>query len=132
MVKEKLSSPDGVVSALVAEDNKVNRALLKKYLQCFGFNIVHTAEHGEEALEICHQQKDNIVLVVSDINMPRMRGDQLFHELKRNGIRTKMVLCSDGDHDVDLFRLFDDGLAGFIQKPFSPLQLSAAVLNAFI
>jgi CheY-like chemotaxis protein len=129
-VKEKFSCRD--VSAVVADDDKVNRALLKKHLQRFGFNMVYSAEHGEEALEICRKHEDNIVLVVSDIHMPRMRGDQLFHELQLHGIRTKMILCSGNGYSVDLFSLFHEGLAGFIHKSCSPLQLSTTVFNAFI
>ena len=56
---------------LVVDDDKNTRLLLKAVLQAENYSV-HTAENGEEALEV--MDREHIDLVVLDIMMPKMDG----------------------------------------------------------
>ncbi|MEJ1224261.1 response regulator [Pseudomonas sp. CCNWLW56] len=69
------------LNILVAEDNPINRAIIKEQLQALGCSVVATA-NGEQAL---HQWlPGSFDLVLTDVNMPVMNGYELAQALRRN------------------------------------------------
>lgn len=66
---------------LLVEDNDEIRLTLAQTLELEKF-VVHTAEHGLAALRLLQEITPDIIL--SDINMPRMDGIQLYRQMKKN------------------------------------------------
>jgi DNA-binding response OmpR family regulator len=83
-----------------------------------GFGVV-TAADGQEAVEIYRQRRVEIVLVLLDLTMPRMSGEETFRALREIDPAARIVLSS-GYSETDVASRFAGmGLAGFIQKPYS-------------
>ena len=115
---------DGVV--LVVDDEESVRSVAKMMIERRGF-VVLTAADGQAALDVFRQRPDEIALVILDMTMPRMNGEETFRELRRirPGVR---VLLTSGYNEQDATNRFaGKGLAGFIQKPFQMDKLLAKV-----
>ena len=109
---------------LVADDDNINRQLLKFMLQD-RYDIL-LAEDGQQALDILHEKKDEISLVLTDILMPVMDGLE-FLKVRRNdslinGIPV-IVMTSEDQAEVDSLKL---GAVDFIKKPFDHPEIILA------
>jgi aryl-alcohol dehydrogenase-like predicted oxidoreductase/CheY-like chemotaxis protein len=93
-IKARLrSKPHPVV--LIVDDDRTERDLLKANISQRNPNIVFVeAVDGVQALEIIQKRKDEIDLTLSDNDMPRMNGRELFEELHRKSINIDFVLRS--------------------------------------
>jgi PAS domain S-box-containing protein len=121
-------------TVLVVDDMDTVRAVARLALERFGFRVI-TATDGREAMEIYQQENGNIDLVLLDMTMPRMNGQETYREMRRINPSVR-VLLSSGYNEREATESFaGKGLAGFIQKPYKPLDLVHAVqsiLNADI
>ncbi|MDD2595439.1 MAG: response regulator [Bacteroidales bacterium] len=75
-------------------------------------------------------QEDNIPdLIVLDIRMPEMRGDDFLIYLKQNELykAIPVIMLSSEDSSSDRIRLLSEGAEDFIVKPFNPLELKIRV-----
>jgi two-component system, cell cycle sensor histidine kinase and response regulator CckA len=99
-------------------------------LEVFGFRVL-TACDGRDALEVFHQNRDDIVCVILDLTMPHMDGEQAFRELRR--IKPDLrVIVSSGYNEQDVAQRFvGKGLAGFIQKPYKVSELGEKMREVF-
>lgn len=114
---------------LVVEDETSVRLLISRMLRGLGFECVEAA-HGREALRIIRQRERPFTLVLTDLIMPVMDGVELCSRLtaERPGQRIlgmsgypKPTLASHGALPPDI---------PFIQKPFMPAALAAAIQAA--
>jgi PAS domain S-box-containing protein len=112
----------GARVALVIDDEEVVRNLARIALERHGITVL-TAENGQEALEVFSQYKDAISLVLLDLTMPVMGGEETLQRLR--AIRPDVaVVLSSGYSEAEALRVFSDkGLAGFVQKPYSAGRL---------
>ena len=112
----------GTGTVLVVDDEEAVRDTTKRILEAAGFDVVLAAD-GHEAVEVFHALGEGVCLVVMDMTMPRMGGAEAFTELRR--IRRDVpVILSSGYNEQDATNWFaGKGLAGFIQKPYSPQRL---------
>jgi len=107
---------------LLVDDEDAVRTVAGDMLKRAGFEVV-TAKDGREALAVFEDHLEEIVLVLLDLTMPAMDGEETFRELHRLKGEVPVVLCSGYD-EQDVTRRFDGReLAGFLQKPFTWEQL---------
>jgi len=113
-----LPGPDrGAGLVLVVDDEEPMRTVLAKGLNRAGFHTLQAA-NGLEALALFQQHRDLIRLVLLDLTMPIMDGEETCRELRRQGAGVPVILCSGFNEAEALDRFGDLGLAGFLQKPF--------------
>ena len=86
-------------------------------LEKIGFEVL-TAEDGLAALPIYKQNMDQISLVLLDLTMPNMNGEETFGELTKINKDVKVIVSSGYDEQDVSSRFVGKGLAGFCQKPF--------------
>ncbi|MEW6775579.1 MAG: PAS domain S-box protein [Bdellovibrionota bacterium] len=110
-------------NVLVVDDELAVRAAARKMLERFGFTVL-LAEDGERALQILGQNMD-IRCILLDLTMPRMGGAEALREILRLNPKMKIILMSGYNSQDTISRFAGKGLAGFLQKPFTPLELSA-------
>jgi PAS domain S-box-containing protein len=113
-------------TVLVVDDEEIVRRSAKAMLERHGYSVV-LAENGREAVDLFRILADKIDLVLLDMTMPVMGGEEAFRELKtiRPDVR---VILSSGYNEVEAVRRFaGKGLAGFLQKPYSALTLTENV-----
>ena len=119
---ELTESVTGGKTILIVEDETELIDMLKEMLTNAGFNI-KVASNGQEALALYQEQKDNIDLVFTDLNMPKMNGEDLFQALKEINPKVKVVF-STGYVDVSYeSELLKKGAQGIVKKPFRMEEL---------
>lgn len=107
---------------LVIDDEDMLRSLLTEMLTDSGFKVI-VASNGLEAIEIYQKQKNEIDLVISDIGMPKMGGEETFKQLKIINPNVKLIFISGFLEIEKKIELENLGICGFVQKPFQAHQL---------
>lgn len=108
---------------LVAEDDRAIRDSIGIYLKNAGYEIV-LAEDGLEAIEKFNSEK--IDLVVMDLMMPRMNGEEAILKLREKSF-VPIIILSAKSEDYDKVMGLDIGADDYITKPFNPFELVARV-----
>jgi two-component system, cell cycle sensor histidine kinase and response regulator CckA len=116
----------GTETILIVEDEDLVRALGVRALKTFGYTC-YGARDAAEALQLLHDPKVSVDLVVTDVVMPGMSGGALGSQVAR--LRPGMpVLYTSAFSDEDVIRR---GMLGegrpFLQKPFTPTELARMV-----
>jgi len=106
-------------TVLIVDDEETIRATASMMLQNFGFNAI-TAQDGEAGVAEFAKHHDNICAVLLDMTMPKMNGEECFRELRRIDPDVVVILSSGYNEQDATNRFVGKGLAGFIQKPYSP------------
>ena len=116
----------GKETVLVAEDEGPVRQLLVRVLGDAGYTVL-AADDARSAIPLAEQHVGPIELLVTDVVMPGLSGDQLARRLR--GARPEMkVLFVSGYSGDGVFRPeIGPDAAGFLAKPFSPSDLTEAV-----
>ena len=107
---------------LVVDDEPMVRSLARRVLEKFGFRVM-TAEDGLKALEIFRPHGAEIVAVLLDVTMPNLDGTETFREMRRLRPDVKVILSSGYDQHDAVGALGREGLAGFLHKPYLPMDL---------
>jgi len=108
-------SERGYEKILVAEDEEEMRELVVDVLESAGYSVI-AVTNGKEAIDAFVERKAEIGLVILDMIMPGMNGDETFRELKRSGLNVPLLLSSGYDRVEE--KLISEGVAGFIGKPY--------------
>jgi CheY-like chemotaxis protein len=119
-------SEGGDKTVLIVDDEESVRSVARNTLQRRGYRTIE-ARDGREALEVYRQFASEIALVLLDLTMPYMNGEEVLRELKIMTPSVK-VLLSSGFNEVEAIRRFTGkGLAGFLQKPYTAAVLAATI-----
>jgi len=107
---------------LVVDDEDTIRALIREALQAEGYRVLE-AGGPKEALDLASQYQHIIHLLVSDVVMPGMNGQELANQLRVERPSLKLLFISG--HSMNLLRRSGiDSLGGrFLRKPFSTSTL---------
>jgi two-component system cell cycle sensor histidine kinase/response regulator CckA len=116
----------GCGTILLVEDEEAVRAFGARALASRGYTVLQ-ATTGVEALEVVDANEGRIDLVVSDVVMPEMDGPTLLGELRKRGIKAKVIFVSGYAEDAFERNLPEGEDFGFLPKPFSIKQLVEAV-----
>ncbi len=102
---------------LIADDEESVRAVGQEFLEAVGFRVL-TARDGLEAVKHFSEHADEVSVVILDLTMPHMDGEEAYRELRRMRPDVRVILSS-GYNEQDVTQRFSGkGLAGFIQKPY--------------
>ena len=108
---------------LVVEDDRKIAKVVKVYLEGQGFRVF-TAEKGKEALDIA--LKEPLSLVILDLMLPDMSGEEICQELKEIGDFPVIMLTAKSSEEERVAG-FALGADDYVVKPFSPRELMARV-----
>ena len=107
-------------TVLVAEDDPVQRLLLRRALEPLGVEV-RLARHGREALDLALEAPPHLVL--TDLHMPYMDGLELTRRLKAlDPLLPVLLLTADRDHETRL-RGLEAGADDFLNRPFDLTEL---------
>jgi len=122
------SARRGHETILLVDDEAVIRNVGRAILQRQGYQVV-LAEDGQEAVDIYQREHSRINLVVLDLTMPRLSGRDTLRQLRHINPDVLVLLSSgySADHLPEAGR---DGVVGFVNKPYRPQDLTAAVRAA--
>jgi PAS domain S-box-containing protein len=116
----------GSGGVLVVDDEEIVRRTARIMLERYGYTVF-TAENGLEAVHILRRNEEHIRLVLLDLTMPVMSGEDAFGQLR--GLAPGIpILLSSGYNEVEAIRRFTSkGVSGFIQKPYTSTRLAEKV-----
>ena len=107
---------------LVVDDEEAMRAVVTGALGRAGFRTL-AARDGLEALELFQAHRDQIRLILMDLTMPNLDGEETCRELRRRGGLVPVILASGFNEAEALCHCQGLELAGFMHKPFALAEL---------
>jgi two-component system cell cycle sensor histidine kinase/response regulator CckA len=110
---------------LVVDDEPVVRKLITEMLALYGYKVL-VAQDGRDALRVADTHADPIHLLLTDMVMPEMNGDELAEHLSQMRPQMRIVMMSGYSDERQLQRVVETGIR-FLQKPFSPVSLTKAI-----
>jgi len=125
--RAKDPDPAGEATILVVDDEPELSRALSKLLGRNGYNVL-TAENGEQGLAILRQQE--IHLVLSDLQMPRMGGLDLLKAAQVIAPQTEFVIITGHGTIETAVGAMKAGAYDFIEKPFSTTTALKVVRKA--
>jgi len=109
------------INILIVDDSAVMRAMILKTMRMAGLPLGETyqAANGQEGLDVLNQHW--IDLVIADINMPVMNGEEMIDRMQENPDMKEIpiIVVSTEGSKTRIERLQHKGVR-FIHKPFSP------------
>jgi len=117
------------ISVLYVEDENDVREFTSKLLSSL-VKKVYTAENGLVGLETFREHKDEIDLIVSDINMPKMDGLEMCAKIKEINNTIPIVITSAHNDPNFLKKAIDVGVNTYAMKPIDLYQLVESMIKA--
>jgi diguanylate cyclase (GGDEF)-like protein len=117
------------ISILYVEDENDVRDFTSKILNPL-LKKVFIAQDGEEGLRVFQENKDEIDLIVSDINMPKMDGLSMCDAIKKINSEIPIVITSAHNDTGFLKRAIDIGVNTYAMKPIDLYQLIESIIKA--
>jgi len=116
----------GTETILIVEDEEGVRKVLVEMLTHQGYQVL-VAASGGEALELFHRHRGPLDLLITDVIMPKMSGRELADQLRISRPDLKVLFVS-GYTDTAIVNhgILEPGTV-FLQKPFTPEQLTTKV-----
>jgi len=119
----------GTGTVLFVDDERSIRSVAKTALENAGYTVL-LAEHGRDAIEKIQAHNGDLMLVILDLKMPIMGGEQAFGKIKELRPDVPVMISSGHDESEALNRMQGRAIAGFLQKPYTPNKLLEIVKNA--
>ena len=126
VIPEARVSHAGTETILLAEDEEIVRNLVAKSLKSSGYNVL-SANGPEDALDICREYSGVIQLVLTDMVMPIMNGEELVKNIKQLHPDICVIYMSGYTENALLKNYASDERCEFVQKPFKVDQLAMKV-----
>jgi DNA-binding response OmpR family regulator len=115
-----------MATILICDDEEPLRALVRAALDGAGHEL-HEASDGDEAIELCNSLRPDVVVL--DMMMPGRTGLEVLTELRADAdlAGTTVVMLTARAQAADRASALAAGADLFVAKPFSPLELAAAI-----
>ena len=109
------------VQVLVVDDDVTTRAAMRRVLEHQGYSVI-VAEDAVEALRVLQSTHVPVDLLVTDVQMPGMRGDTLALRVRESWPDLPVLFVSGEPSFASLAEQIP-GQARFLEKPFLPAEL---------
>lgn len=111
-----------MIKILIAEDNAVNRELMRELLETRGYVVVEASD-GEEALTVIGLTQPDILLL--DIGMPKLDGFAVIRKIRENPRLARLPVLAVTAYAMqgDQERILNAGFDGYLSKPVNSRSL---------
>jgi nitrogen-specific signal transduction histidine kinase/CheY-like chemotaxis protein len=113
MVAATNTSLRGAGTVLVVDDERVVLEMAKRALERHGYKVL-TADSGLAAIDVFRRHPGEIALVVLDLSMPRMNGDETLPELRKIRPEVKVVVSSGFSESEAMALFHGQRVSGFV------------------
>lgn len=110
----------------MVDDEPVVRRLSKAALERYGYTVL-LAENGREAIELFREKAPEIAVVLLDMAMPVMGGEEAIRHLRKIRPDIPVIVTSGYSEMVAREHFGTRGVAGFLQKPFTAAELAEKI-----
>jgi two-component system chemotaxis response regulator CheY len=110
---------------LVVDDSPVMRGFIRRVIKLSGFDAAECLEAGDGEQALARLRSESIDVILTDINMPVMDGEELMRQLaadERLRVIPALVVSTDATK-LRVERMTELGAQGYLAKPFSPEML---------
>ena len=121
--EEKHAIINGKGSILLVDDEKGVIEVCSEMLETLGYQVTAVSS-GKEALEAIASGKDRMDLVILDLVMPRMSGQQVFEKIRALDPDIKVLVSSGYSREEEISKMMQKGCDVYILKPFDMSTLS--------
>lgn len=122
---------DTDLKILIVDDDSIMRESLKIHLTEIGFNDIVEAEDGNHALDLLSKSRHTFHILISDWYMPHLSGEDLLKAVrsKKQYKDLVFIFLTVEDSKEEMKRIFEEGVDGYIVKPYSSVD---EIKNALI
>lgn len=111
---------------LLVDDELSLLVVLEQYLSRLGYKV-SACRSGQQAWELFERQPSAYSLVMADIVMPEMSGQEMLVRMLELNPGICILICSGYPFDVSSLPATAHQQIGFLQKPFTPKMLAGAI-----
>jgi two-component system, chemotaxis family, chemotaxis protein CheY len=107
---------------LIVDDSPAMRCFIRRVIQLCDFGTCEFLEAGNGIDALASIDRDRPHIVLTDINMPLMNGEELLRTLtaRQSGWRPPVVVVSTDSTQTRVGRMLELGAASYLKKPFAP------------
>jgi two-component system, cell cycle sensor histidine kinase and response regulator CckA len=109
-------------TVLLVDDEETVRAVTGKLLERLGLDVL-TASDGRECVALYRDRKADIAVVLLDLTMPHMNGEEAFRQMRQINPDVRVILASGYSENDIAARFAGKGLVGCMQKPYTLSRL---------
>ena len=103
------------IKLMIADDRDISRDILKLLLKSYkNIKVVAEATNGLEAIELIKTKSIDVVLM--DINMPNLNGEQATKKIKELNPNIKIIINSFVDNPYIIKKLISCGASAYVKK----------------
>ncbi len=117
-----------MATVLIVVGSPLMRATLKAAILRMGHQVVGEALDAQEALQLYHREKPDVVAV--DVAIPRMDGLQLIERLRDMDPGVRAIVCTGEARRDMVMKAFQSGARDYVLRPFKPERMSTAMERA--
>jgi len=121
--------PGGTETILVVEDEETLRDLVSFVLEGKGYRVLRASD-GEEGLQLFTERMQEIALVLSDLGLPKISGEDLFRRMRQLKPEAKVILATGYIEPGTKSELLKAGARELIQKPYVPAEVLKKIREA--
>jgi len=123
------SAVRGQGAILIVDDERGVRDVARRALEQVGYTVLLAADR-REALALVDAHREEIAAIVLDLTLGAESGERLIADLRSVASHVPVLVTSGYAAEPALRRLEAQGVAGFVQKPFTPAELANRVAEA--
>lgn len=121
---------EGKGAVLLCDDEEIIRKIGSRMLSYLGFDVLQ-AKDGREAIEIFKEKKEDITVIVMDVNMPGISGLDTMKEIKKIHNDARIIISSGFSKDARVEEALSLGASAFLSKPYAMKNLSEIMKRIF-
>ena len=120
---------EGTETVLFVEDEDLLRGLVADEFKSVGYSVI-SAHDGKDALDLYEKNGSTIDVIVSDLDLPRMTGIELFRNIVKVDPSVRFIIASGYVEPEEKKRFLDEGVFQIIGKPYKIPDLLKAVRSS--
>jgi two-component system, chemotaxis family, chemotaxis protein CheY len=120
----------GNIRALIVDDSSVMRKIVARSLRQAGIDLAEVLEAGNGAEALGVLQKNQVDLILCDINMPVMDGLEFIKQLStvENAKGVPVIMVTTEGSESHVVEALSSGARGYLRKPFTAEQVKEHVV----
>jgi two-component system, cell cycle sensor histidine kinase and response regulator CckA len=126
---QKAPKACGKGTVLVIDDEELIRIVVSALLKSLGYEAI-TASDGVQGVQMYANKQSDIDIVILDMIMPELGGAETFAALQKINPQVAVIVASGFSKEKEVELLREKGVSTVLQKPFSKVELAAALNKA--
>jgi two-component system invasion response regulator UvrY len=118
---------------ILVDDHVIIRNGLKELIEKLGpYKIMQEFDSGQAFLDSLPEVTGKCDLVIMDISMPEMSGDEVIRQMNDRGVNIPILVLTLAEHDDLIVKLFRMGVRGYLKKNCTAVVMKEALNEIFI